>query len=285
MRDCGPAAAVRLRGVSRLLDPGSLVLALALALTVGPTGTAAAAPSSSASTSTSVTSAAKPRAKAKRKRSRRPRVHSTVDAVTTPAYRYGAMSGADCEAELVTRGISFASEPSPGVLAPVRLTAPLHGVTFRTNLSETARAVTRWEIADCRLILALDDFAAILEGHDIVEVRHYSMYRPPSKRWPDGKIAGQHAGALALDAAIFIDRDGNKIDVDDDWHGRIGAKTCGPDARPRRKTPASLKLRELLCETAGKRLFNVILTPNHNRGHKNHFHLEVTAGVRWFIVD
>ncbi len=294
--------------MTRVFGPGSsarvLTRVLAIALALGASDTANAAPrstttstsaassstsaassSTSASSSSSAASTAKPRPKAKRKRPRQPRVRSTVDGATTPAYRYGAMSGADCEAELVKRGISFASEPSPGVLAPVRLTGPLRGVTFRTNLSESARAVTRWEIADCRLVLALDDFAAMLASHDIVEVRHYSMYRPPSKRWPDGRIAGQHAGALALDAALFIDRDGNKIDVDDDWHGRIGARTCGPDARPRRKTPASLKLRELLCETASQRLFNVILTPNHNRGHKNHFHLEVTAGVRWFIVD
>lgn len=33
------------------------------------------------------------------------------------------------------------------------------------------------------------------------------------------------------------------------------------------------------------RLFTVVLTPNHNRAHKNHFHLDLTAGVKWFIVD
>jgi hypothetical protein len=29
----------------------------------------------------------------------------------------------------------------------------------------------------------------------------------------------------------------------------------------------------------------VILTPNHNRPHRNHFHLDVTPGAKWFIVD
>ena len=31
-------------------------------------------------------------------------------------------------------------------------------------------------------------------------------------------------------------------------------------------------------------LFNVVLTPNYNKPHANHFHLEVTRGVKWFLV-
>jgi len=229
----------------------------------------------------------KPNKKSKKKRRRAHRgfVAGTADISHTPAWQYAQLSAADCEAALVERGIAFASEPSRGVLAGVRLTGPLRGVTIRTNQSEAARETSRWEIADCRLVLALDDFAEILAAHDVVEVRHYSMYRPPSKAWPEDKLASQHAGALALDAAIFIRKDGSRLDVLDDWHGRIGAKTCGAKATPRKPTPAAHALRAILCETAAKRLFNVILTPNHNRAHRNHFHLDLTPGARWFIVD
>jgi len=224
-------------------------------------------------------------ADAGRRRKHRRHAASTVDATTTPAYRYGRMTAEECEAELVTREIPFSPEPSPGVLAGVRLTGPLHGVTFRTRQAEEARATSRWEIADCRLVLALDDMAAVLEAHDIVEVHHYSMYRPPSKSWPEARLATRHAGALALDAGRFVDRAGVIYDVDDDFSGRIGARTCGSKAKPRKPTAKALKLRAMLCETVAKRVFNVVLTPNHNRPHKNHFHLEITAGVSWFIVD
>lgn len=220
-----------------------------------------------------------------RKRKHQRHVTSTFDGTGTAAYRYGRMTAAECEAELVTREIPFAAEPSRGVLAGVRLTGPLHGVTFRTTEPADRRATSRWEIGDCRLVLALDDMATVLEAHGIVEVVHYSMYRPPSESWPEDKLATRHAGALALDAARFIDRDGVTYDVDDDFSGRIGARTCGPKAKPRKPTAKALELRALLCETVAKRLFNVVLTPNHNRPHKNHFHLEVTAGVSWFIVD
>ena len=220
-------------------------------------------------------------------RARRARIASTIDATTTAAYRYGAIEPEACAAELTTRGVSFEreEEPARGVLAPVRLTAPLRGVTFRTDQSEDARATSRWEVADCRLVLALDDLAQILARHGIVEVRHYSMWRPPSKRWPEDKQGTRHAGAMAIDVGRLIDADGVVLDVEDDFHGRIGARTCGKDARPRKNTPAALRLREILCEAVAARLFNVVLTPNHNRAHRNHFHMEVTAGVRWFMVD
>lgn len=205
------------------------------------------------------------------------------DAKTTPAVRYGQLSQAECEAELASRKIDFVRETANAVLAPVRLTGSLHGVVFRTDAKDKDRPTSPYEIADCRLVLALDDFSEILQRHDIVEVRHYSMYRPP-KPWPEGQIGTRHDGALALDAGRFIDKSGATLDVDRDFHGAIDAKTCGDGAAPNPVTPAALALRAILCEAVDHHLFNVVLTPNYNRPHKNHFHLEVTAGVSWFLV-
>jgi hypothetical protein len=205
------------------------------------------------------------------------------DAAATPAYRYAQLSQDDCEAELGSRHIDFIRETASAVQEPVRLTGALHGVVFRINGSDQGRRTSPYEIADCRLVLALDDFAQILASHDIVEVRHYSIYRPP-RNWPDGAIGKRHDGALAIDAGRFIDRAGTTLDVDKDFHGAIGAKTCGDGAAPRPVTDAARTLRAILCEAVERRLFNVVLTPNYNRPHKNHFHLELTAGVTWFLV-
>jgi hypothetical protein len=207
-----------------------------------------------------------------------------ADVAATPAYRYAALSQVDCEAELKQRGIGFVREPARGVLAPVRLTGPLHGVLFRTDLADAARATSPWELADCRLVLSLDDLAGILKQHDVVEVRHYSIYRPPPKGWPDDRRGTRHNGGLALDAARFVGKDGSVLDVDKHFHGAIGAKTCGAGAGPYPATAEAVKLRAILCEAVDARLFNVVLTPNYNRPHKNHFHLELTEGVTWFLV-
>src|SRR5262249_46547564 len=96
-------------------------------------------------------------------------ITSPSDARTTPAGRYGQLSQAECEAELVSRKIDFVRETGNAVLAPVRLTGPLHGVVFRTDAKDKDRPTSPYEIADCRLVLALDDFTEILRSHDIVE--------------------------------------------------------------------------------------------------------------------
>ena len=202
-----------------------------------------------------------------------------------PAQRYGRLDRDACEAELENRGIPFVPVgEARGVLAPVRLTGPLRGVSFHTGAPESQRSSSPWEIVDCRLALALDDFASLLSTHDVVDVLHFSMYRPPSARWPADKVASRHPGGLAIDAASFTKRDGSKLDVEHDFHGRIGATPCGPGAGPVPATVEAVELRQIVCEAAEAKLFNVALTPDYNWAHRNHFHLEVAAGVRWSFV-
>jgi hypothetical protein len=164
-----------------------------------------------------------------------------------------------------------------GVVAPLRLRGPLSGVTFRSLLPEAKRKTATIEIYDCRLVLALDDFARILARHDVVEVVHLSVYRPVSSKVGLKGPGRRHGGALAMDAAIFKTKDGRSLSVERDFHGRIGAKTCPPPA-------GASELRTIACEAGDARLFNVFLTPDYNWQHRNHFHLEVTAGVRWALV-
>jgi hypothetical protein len=251
---------------------------VAILLALG--ATAHAAPATKAKTK------AKPKAKATAhaKSHAKSRFENPDDPDATPAVRYGALSPADCETELGNRHIGYTKETARGVLDPVRLTGSLHGVEFRTDASDTKRADSPYEIADCREVLAMDDFAQILEKHDIVEVRHYSLYRPPPKSWPDDKIGGQHNGGLALDAGRFTKRDGSVLDVLKDFHGKIGDPTCGDNAGPHPATDNAKELRDILCTTVEAHLFNVVLTPDFNRPHRNHFHLEVMANVKWFLV-
>jgi len=210
-----------------------------------------------------------------------------------PAVHYGSLDRATCESELTRRNIQFTPvAEARGVLAPVRLTGPLHGVTYHSALPARQRATSPYDILDCRLVLALDDFSQILAKHDIVEVIHFSVYRPatsPVRRSrADGPrvqtLAHQHAGALAIDAGWFKKRDGTVLQVERDFHGRIGTKTCGPGTGPSPATPDARELRSIVCDAADARLFNVELTPDYNWPHRNHFHLEVTPQARWFLV-
>jgi hypothetical protein len=142
------------------------------------------------------------------------------------------------------------------------------------------------EIFDCRLVLALDDFAALAASRGIVEMVHLSAYRPQSAHGCTPKYAGlQHCGALAVDIATFRRSDGTEWNVEKDFHGKVGSATCGPAAHPASVTPASAGLWALVCDSAARGTFNVILTPNHNQEHVNHFHVEVTPDADWMLIQ
>ncbi len=200
----------------------SVGIAVALVCCAGlangaPTKQAVKQTQPAAKKATTKTSAKRPVKKRWRPASGRSRFTSADDPSSAPAYRYANMSAQDCESELIARKIPYVrerNEGTRGVDMPVRLTGPLHDVEFRTNLSAKQRADTPWEIADCRLVLALDDFAEILAAHDIVDVRHYSMHRLMPKSWPEGTSTKQHIAGRAIDAARFIARDGSYLDVE-----------------------------------------------------------------------
>jgi hypothetical protein len=209
-----------------------------------------------------------------------------------PSTRHAAMSAPECMAELDKRGIKAVPEKSaPGVLAPVRLPADVGGVVYRTEIAPHLRASNPYDVFDCRLVLSLHELSRVLRAHDIDEVRMFSAWRPPGSKWPEGKLGTRHPGGLAMDAARF----GKKLapgqttrvwlDVARDFHGAIGKAVCGADAAPPSPaTKEASELRSIACEMADQHMFTTILTPNYNRAHFNHFHLEVTPEVRWYLV-
>lgn len=203
-----------------------------------------------------------------------------------PTVRYAAMNQATCEAELGKRTVAFVrAAPTVGVLAPVRLRGPLHGVTIHSALPAAQVLTSEIEIFDCRLVLALDDFAAMIAKHDVVEMIHLSAYRSQRNGGCTPKYVGkQHCAGLALDVGTYKKKDGSTLDVKRDFSGKIGIATCGPGTHPIKPGPASNELWGYVCDAANRGLFNVILTPNFNQQHENHMHLEVTPDAEWMLI-
>jgi hypothetical protein len=138
-------------------------------------------------------------------------------------------------------------------------------------------------LVDCRLALALDDFAAAIADRGIVEVLTLSAYRSRAESGCTRKYDGeQHCAALAVDVGSFKQRDGTVLNVERDFHGRIGTLACRNDEHPTPETPVAKELWEIACEAAGKN-FLVVLTPNWNSEHRNHMHLELTTHD-WVLV-
>ncbi len=93
----------------------------------------------------------------------------------------------------------------------------------------------------------------------------------------------RHPAGLAIDAAIFRKKDGTQLSVASDFAGHIGSRTCGAGL-PAGLGDRARELHELVCEAADARVFTYILTPNYNYAHRDHFHMEIKSGVRWFLV-
>ncbi len=231
----------------------------------------------------------------------KPKVRYHQDWARRPSARYAAMSAARCMAALAARGVEASPvDRAPGVLAPVRLPRGAGGVIYRTAAPAHERAHGPHDVIDCRLALALSDFSKILRPHGVGEVRMASAWRPAPGAGAAPAI--RHPGALALDALRFgkdPPADGGErvwLDVDRDFGGALGAPVCKPASGAERRpgppppwlpspsTPEALELRAIVCEAASQQLFTSILTPNYDRAHKNHLHLEVTPGVQWHLL-
>ena len=202
-----------------------------------------------------------------------------------PAVAYGGLTGDACEALLTQRNIPYARVASArGVDRPVRLTGRLHGVDFHGGEPPDQRTTSPTEIVDCRMALALDDFAVILATHGIKEAVHFSIYRAAPGGTPLDAATTDHQAALAIDLAALIESDDSRTGVLEDWKGGVGTKTCGKWAGPQPVTKRGQRLRAILCETAAAQMFHLVLTPNFNDAHHDHFHLEVKRGSTWFLV-
>ena len=201
-----------------------------------------------------------------------------------PGRTYGNLDGRGCLWELHQREISFERYGhARGVETPVRLTGALHGVFFRADGIDWETSARR-EVLDCRLVLALDDLAALLAPRGITEVVHYGIYRGDVPLPAHGRPR-HHVAGLAIDVAAFVKKDNGRIEVRRDWSGAIGARTCGEGSGPRTVTGDSLELRSILCDLVDEHVFHQVLTPNHNASHRDHFHLEVMRQTTWSMVQ
>lgn len=179
-----------------------------------------------------------------------------------------------CPARLTRLGVRYVTGPTRrGVSHPVTVRLPLNDVAyFRPGSAEPDETL----FADCRLALALHTMADTLQERGIIAVVHFGVYRYRCIEGTDPCVLSQHAHATAIDLHEFRGFDGQTYNVETDW--TISADPGSTCSAPALSTRDAL-LHELACEWSATRLFNIILTPNYNAEHRNHFHLDLTPGA------
>ncbi len=136
--------------------------------------------------------------------------------------------------------------------------APVEATHTTATMQPTLRTSCPMLLAWARFEPEMQRIADRRLGSRITGIQHYGSYNCRRMTGNQRRMS-LHSTGEALDIAGFTTADGQRISVLDDW--------------PRRSGSASLFLHDLA--NAACRHFNVVLTPNHDRAHQNHFHIDI----------
>jgi hypothetical protein len=170
----------------------------------------------------------------------------------------------------------------PEVAIPVRLTGAVAGVDFTIPWSEDPEHDPH-AIWDCRLVAAIVPLAEFLHAHGVTEVQYFSALRR-------GKIVrdkprSQHNVGLALDL-LGVRGPSRPLATIEQTYSRGQLRACPADMTrpgplgapvPTGASAADLFF-ALVCQAHARGLFHTLLTPDHDRAHYNHLHLDLKAG-------
>jgi hypothetical protein len=178
-----------------------------------------------------------------------------------------------CHESLLAAGVGF--EPAPNPLAhpasnpellcdvqdPVRIEGTLHGIPFRPG---TLSAEPKRLFASCGLALGLSQTALHLASVGCTDLVQWGIYN--CRVISGTNTLSQHGLANGIDFAAFRLAGGAVYTVLTDWE----IDTPSP------LTAAGQWLKALAVHLASEGIFTVVLTPDYNAAHADHFHCDLT---------
>ena len=118
----------------------------------------------------------------------------------------------------------------------------------------------------CTAAGAFSDSADDLFPLGVDEVEHFGTYN--CRTIAGSTSLSEHGAANAIDLAAFWFADGSSASVYDDWEDGVEAPV----------TPEGQFLYDAAHRWYDNWLWNVILTPEYNGDHDDHFHVDMTDG-------
>jgi hypothetical protein len=178
-----------------------------------------------------------------------------------------------CLQVLRKAGVAFTSpDTTRGIRTPVVIQGPIDGV----RLIPRGR---REALMDCALARALLESGALLRGLGIRGLEYSAAYDYRPRRGAEKLSA--HAHGLAIDVHA-LRSDSRRYDIVKDFEKGAGEwlrLRPGPGALAgcvgSCRTEAGKYLRTLACRLKLHSPFRVLVTPDDNADHRDHFHLEV----------
>jgi hypothetical protein len=195
---------------------------------------------------------------------------------------YGCVPGTDapfelseCHQELLDRGIAFTPAVDPldspdgmpevicDIDRPVWVTPYLSNVAFHpASLANDPASI----FTACEHALAMANTAEVLEGDGVDGLVHLGVYN--CRVIAGTSTVSQHGYANAIDIAGLHFATGEYYTIEGDWEI--------DDPTP--MTSGGQFLYDFAHTLYDEVIYNIILTPDYNEAHYNHFHCDLTEG-------
>jgi len=167
-----------------------------------------------------------------------------------------------CTAALTARKVAWKPASRPGIAHGVEITGRLGGVRVSSPNEPL--------VIDCSLAVSLDEAGRSLRSLGVDAATFSSAY---SRRLVRGtNRPSKHSYGLAIDVQAFGGPELGTLWVERDYEQGLGDYA---DCVGRPLTQAGATLKQLQCQLARSGLFHLVLTPDFDDAHHDHFHLEV----------
>lgn len=166
-----------------------------------------------------------------------------------------------CRRELASRRVAWKPAAKKGIADAVEITGPLGGI-----------AVTSEEYAliiDCSLAVSLDEAGAYMRALGMDRANFSSAYSRRNVRFTNHP--SKHSYGLAIDLSSFGGPDLGTLRIDRDYEQGLGDEL---DCLGQPLTRGGAALKILQCQLTRSGLFHLVLSPDYDDAHHDHFHLE-----------
>jgi hypothetical protein len=188
----------------------------------------------------------------------------------------GPVDPTNCQQQLADLGLSFTQASNPkdspeghpdlicNIKDPIMLTGVIHGVNFRyDSMDKDPKPM----FMTCPLALALEKTALLLSENGVTDVLHWGIYN--CRVISGTNKLSQHGLANAIDIKGLVTDEDAMYEVLGDWEKGVVSPV----------TEAGQYLKWFAQSLYADWIFNVILTPEYNAAHADHFHVDLTPGA------
>jgi hypothetical protein len=175
----------------------------------------------------------------------------------------GADTGVgDCHAALDELGVSYHPVKRRGIADGVEVSGPIGGVTYQGYGGDPL-------VLDCSLVFSLARAGQFLLAQGVVHATYSSAYQRRNIRHTNRP--SRHSYGLALDVHTFELSDASTMAVRDDYEQGLGD---ADDCMGEPLSELGTRMRAIDCTLSHSGLFRIVLDPDYDQDHYNHFHLE-----------